>query len=509
MDVFVARQPIFNRARELVAYELLFRSHELATEFDGTGDESATAQVIANSLLSIGLEKIIGRTKAFINFNDQLLRAGLHSMLPRDQIVLELLEDVDPNEDVAALCRALRDEGYTIALDDFSGDPRFEALTRIAQLIKVDIQAVPQSEQERILRTYRPRGIAMLAERVETAEEFERARRLGYDHFQGFFFARPSLVRGRQIPAAKLNCLQLLREMQSPELDFGKLQSIISQDLSFSYKLLRYVNSALFSPRTEIESIGQSLMMLGEDGVRHWVALAALPELAKDKPGELVTHSLVRASFCERLAKLAGSPQPSQGFLMGMFSLLDALVDLPLEEALKQVGVGPVISAALLGTASERNRLRDVYRLACSYETCDWKAVAAAVAKLGFDSSRLTRAYTDSTFWAQRALHATTRAGNSRRETRHDVKGSVRIRWEDEEGCEKIANAQIRNISKSGMHLEVMDKIPARTLVSLNDPQIGVSGTGSVRYCNSSRGRYFIGLEFANGTGWPQPSSSD
>ena len=248
MDVFVARQPIFDRARELFGYELLFRSNAISSQFDGTADESATSQVIANSLFSIGLENIVGGNRAFINFNDGLLRGGLHTMLPRKQIVLEILESVKPDTDLIALCRNLRKEGYTIALDDFVGDPSFEPLTEIAQIIKVDIHATPESEQERMLRTYRPRGIAMLAERVETAGEFERARRAGYDHFQGFFFARPAIVKGRQIPAAKFNCLRLLGELQKTDLDFDRLKVMISQDLSFSYKLLRYVNSALFSP---------------------------------------------------------------------------------------------------------------------------------------------------------------------------------------------------------------------------------------------------------------------
>ena len=507
MDVFVARQPIFNRSRELFAYELLFRSDDIHNEFDGTEDESATTQVIANSLLSIGLENVVGHHKAFINFNENLLRAGLHSMLPRDQIVLEILESVELNEELTELCRNLRGQGYTIALDDFTADPCREPLTHIAHMIKVDIHATDEAEQQRILRTYQPRGIEIIAERVETFEEFEWAKRAGYDHFQGFFFAKPMLMRGRQIPAAKFNCLRLLREMQSTELDFGRLQELISQDVSFSYKLLRYVNSALFSPAMQIDSIGQSLMVLGEEGVRHWVAVAALPELAKDKPGELVTHSLVRASFCDRLAKLAGAPQQSQGFLMGLFSLLDALIDIPLDEALRQVGVSPAISAALLGTAQEQDLLRNVYALACMYERSEWKAVAAGAVQLKIDPAGLGRAYSEATLWAQHALHATTRLGNSRKEPRHPAQGSLRIRWEDAEGRERTLNAQLKNVSKSGLQLQVIDSIPVRTLVSCNEPQLGIAGTGSVRYCNPCRGKYLIGLEFANGTGWPKRSA--
>ncbi len=500
MDIFVARQPIFDRARQLSGYELLFRSSADSNQFDGAGAVSATSQVIANSLFSIGLENIVGSNKAFINFDDELLRSGLHTMLPRDHIVLEILETVRPDADLIALCRNLRSEGYTIALDDFVADPAFEPLTQIAQIIKVDIQATPQPEQERLLRTYRPRGIAMLAERVETAEEFERARSAGYDHFQGFFFARPTVVKGRQIPAAKLNCLRLLAELQNSELDFDRLQAMISQDLSFSYKLLRYVNSALFSPRTEINSIGQALMILGETGLRHWIAIAALPELAKDKPGELVTHSLVRASFCERLADMAGLRERSQGFLMGMFSLLDALIDVPLEEALQQLHVSQRIAAALLGTAREQDLWRAIYRMACLYEKCDWNGVKAAASALGIATSNLALAYSESTLWAQRSLHGTGRR-NSRRQHRRVAEGSLQIKWQDQSGHENIADARLTNVSTSGIQVQVPDRIAVGSLVSCNDPQTGISGSACVRYCNFSGGKYFVGLEFSDGSG--------
>jgi EAL and modified HD-GYP domain-containing signal transduction protein len=242
-------------------------------------------------------------------------------------------------------------------------------------------------------------------------------------------------VRGRQIPSAKFYCLRLLQEMQKPDVDFNRLEAVISQDLSFSFKLLRYVNSALFSHVVPIDSIAQVLMMLGENGVRHWVALAALPELAKNKPGELVTHSLLRASFCERLAKLSIGPESRQGFLMGLFSLLDALIDLPLDEALRQAGVGPVITTALLGTGAEPGVLREIYSLARSYEQCDWPAASATAAKRKIEQSGINQAYSDATLWAQRALHATTRQGNSRREVRMSKNGSLRILWEDDRGA--------------------------------------------------------------------------
>jgi len=407
MDVFVARQAIFDRARRLYGYELLFRSSAESNKFDGTDSVSATTQVIANSLLSIGLENIVCGKKMFVNFDRTLLMSGFHSMLPRQDLVLEILETVEPDPELLAVCRALCEQGYTIALDDFVRHPRLEPLTQIARVIKVDMRVTSKEEQERILRIYRPRGIVMLAEKVETREEFDWAQLAGYDLFQGYFFTRPVVVRGRQIPAAKLTCIMLLREMQQPELDFKRLRELISKDVSLSYKLLRYVNSVLFQRAAEIHSINHALAELGESNIRSWIALAALPELAKNKPGELVTHSLVRGHFCQRLAQLSGIQEHHLAFLMGLFSLLDALIDLPLNEALVQAGVAPAISGALLGTSREDDAFRNVYRLACSYETGEWDAVENVAEKLKIKTSELSESYAETTVWAHQLMHPT------------------------------------------------------------------------------------------------------
>ena len=506
MDVFVARQPIFDRTRQLYGYELLFRSDDVENQFDGTESGAATTQVIANSLLTIGLDNVACGKRAFLNFDYGLLMGGLHSMLPPETVVLEILESVEPSDELIAACRELSQQGYTFALDDFVGHPRVEPLTKIAKIIKIDTRTTSKPEQARLLETYRPRGIAMLAEKVETPEEFDWARNAGYDYFQGYFFARPTVLRAHQIPASKVNCLRLLREMQCPELDYDKLQSIISQDVSFSYKLLRYVNSALFARYGETRSIIHSLARLGDDAIRHWVALAALPVLAKDKPGELITHSLVRASFCERLAQLTGFADRGQGFLMGLFSLLDALIDVPLEEALHQTGVEPIISGALLGTANENDPLLNIFTLVRQYEAADWKAVSASAAKLATKAACVSRAYSESTLWAQQALHATARKTDSRREVRHAIEGNVNIMWADSTGREKVMVAQVLNVSVHGLQLQLTERLPVQTSLYCNAPKIGISGRGVVRYCNMRQGKYLIGLEFSNGTGWRDPA---
>jgi len=505
MDVFVARQAIFDRKQEVYAYELLFRSDAVRNEFDGTEAASATTQVIANSLLSVGLENMLCGKKAFVNFDRTLLVGGFHSILPPETLVIEILETVEPDAEVLSACQSLSEQGYSIALDDFVADARFEALTRTAKIIKVDLRSTTRLEQQRLVQTYRPRGIAMLAEKVETHEEFEWARNAGYDFFQGYFFARPVVVRGGNIPSSKWACLMMLSEMQSAEIDFERIRKVISEDVGLSFKLLRYVNSALFARETEIHTIHHALVILGETSIRHWAALAAMPVLAKDKPGELITHSLVRARMCERVSQLAGTPKPQLAFLMGLFSLLDGLIDLPLAEALMQVNLAPELTGALLGTARKGDVFRNVFELVCRYEAADWDAVAELTAQLGIKGSAVAEAYAASALWAQQSLHATARMSDARRKVRHDASGALRILWEDSSGQQRVSNAQLKNISVNGLQLQVDEQIPVRTYLFCNDVKLGINGRGSVRYCKFAKGKYLIGVEFSGPTGWREP----
>jgi EAL and modified HD-GYP domain-containing signal transduction protein len=406
VEVFVARQPVFDRQRQIYGYELLYRSDPSSNQFDGTEATSATQQVISSTLLSVGLEKILCGKKAFVNFNERLLRDGIHQSLPREATVIEILESVVPTADLIELCRNVHKEGYTIALDDFVSSPEFEPLTQVAQLIKVDMRATGKAEQERLLRTYRPRGIALLAEKVETYEEFNWARTAGYDYFQGYFFARPSVIRGQQMPTSKLNCLRLLSEMQKTELDLNRLEDLIRVDVALTYKLMRYVNSALFGRHEEIRSIKHALVVVGTDKIRHWVALATLSILATDKPGELAILSVVRARFCELLIKLARIELRDEAFLMGMFSLLDAFLDCPLDEALRSVNLGPDISQVLLGTAAAGNLLWMVHQLIRRYEIGDWNEVERLAQVCGFPALTVRDAYVEATVWANEMLHA-------------------------------------------------------------------------------------------------------
>jgi len=404
MDVLVARQAIFDRDRRVHGYELLFRSQAGQNEFDGTEAGLATRMVLANSLLVIGLENLVGNKRAFVNFGRGPLLQGWHSPLPPANTVIELLENVEGDDEVIEACQELRKQGYQLALDDFVFRPGSERLLQVADLVKIEVQSMPRPEQKLLVRSCRARGLRTLAEKVETHEEFEWAREAGYDYFQGYFFARPVIVRGRQIPAAKVHCLRLLQESQRAELDFDRLEMLILEDVSISYQLLRYVNSPLFAVSNRIRSIRQALLFFGENELRKWIALATLTRTAEDKPGELILHSLVRARFCEALAQSTKKNQDQSAFLMGLFSLLDALIDRPIGEALAEMNLAPEIAAVLRGQAPEGDALGRVYELARAYEVADWTRAEEIARELSIPTGSLGEAYCAAAGWARQVL---------------------------------------------------------------------------------------------------------
>lgn len=405
MEVFVARQPIFDRNRKVWGYELLFRSAASQTRYDGTEATSATRQVISNGMLSIGFDKLLRGKHACINFGREMLLQDLYTSLPHQTTVIELTEDIEPDDEVVQAVKRMRTQGYRIALDDFRACPQMEPLIALANMIKVEM-VTPKPQQEAMVREFHDRGIRMLSEKVETDVDFRWALRAGYDYFQGNFFSCPVVMRGQQIPAIKLHCLRLIQEVHRPELDFTRLTTMISEDVSFSYKLLRYANSARFGRETKIHSIRRALVVLGEYGIRKWVSIAALPTIAADKPGELMRKSLVRARFCELLAQATGQGLEDQAFLMGLFSLLDALLDRPLDDVLKEVGLAPELDSVLRGQASEDNTLNTIYQLVRSYESADWDEVERLARCLGAPADLVGAAYCEALPWADEIAKA-------------------------------------------------------------------------------------------------------
>jgi EAL and modified HD-GYP domain-containing signal transduction protein len=390
MEIFVARQPIFDRKEKVFAYELLFRQG-VQNYYESMNGDQATIDVIANSFLTIGMETLTRGKRAFINFTTNLIKDQTAYLLPTDLVVIEILENIEPDQDVILACQKLKKAGYLLALDDFVFKEKFKPLIDLVDIIKIDFIITRGNERANIVKTLSSHNIMFLAEKVETREEFDQALQAGYSLFQGYFFSKPFVVIGKNIPSFKLNSLRLLQEIHNVDSNFDKMEVIIKGDVSLSYNLLKFINSAFFGLKMKIISIKQALVLLGLSEVRKWASLVALQTVGKDKPSELIISALVRAAFGEALARKTKLRQEASNiFFMGMFSLMDAFLDRPLAEVLEELPLTQEIKQALLG---ENNRFSPIYNLVLAYEKAEWIHIMECVQQLDLDESEISGLY--------------------------------------------------------------------------------------------------------------------
>jgi len=397
MEIFIARQPIFSRQKKLFGYELL---HRVSTEnafldHDGT---QATSRLVVNTFMTIGLEKIVSSKWAFINFTEQHLLDGTPLLLPRDKIIVEVLEQVRPTSAILAACRELKQKGYVLALDDFVFKEGLEALVELADIIKIDFQDLDPDTILGMRERLRPYRVQLLAEKIESYGEFDRAWKMGFHLFQGFFFSRPEVMRNQEIPATKVHLLSLLAEVNRRDVSLERVEGLIAPDVGISYKLLRYINSAYYYLLNEVSSIRHALTYLGESGTRQFVSLVATSELAVDKPDELLRTSIIRARLCELLAGCATrGADASELFLVGLFSLLSAMLDMEMKEILERLPLSENVKAALLdGNGPWAPYLKAVI----AYENGDWVRCRDFLRELGVSPQEMLSAYLDALHWS-------------------------------------------------------------------------------------------------------------
>lgn len=405
METFIARQPIFTQQQQVYAYELLYRSGTVNNSCTAVDLNQAAGRVIADTGLLLGTRNLTDGKKAFINVTREVLVNGLIELLPKELTVVELLETIEPDDEVIAACRRLRGAGYMLALDDFVYEPRFEPLVELADIIKVDFLSTGREGRRELAERTLPQGIRLLAEKVETHEDFREAVDLGYTWFQGYFFCKPVILSRKDVPGNKLQYLRILQEIQRPEINMEQVERIIRRDVALTFKLLRYLNSPAFSFRNEIETIRQALILLGERQIRKWASLVILTSLGRDKPEELVLQALIRARFCETIGPLIGLGNRAEDlFLTGMLSLIDAILDRPLEELLKDLPLNAGIRDALAG---HENKLHEVCSLTVAYERGDWEKLARLTARLGLNSPDILALYLSAVEWATQSYRNT------------------------------------------------------------------------------------------------------
>jgi len=390
---FVARQPILGRTQQVFGYELLFRSG--VEDYFNADPEPASRSTLDTSLL-YGLSTLCHNRYAFVNCTRDVLLKDLVTLLPPNQTVVEILETVEPEDRVVAACKRLKAAGYLLALDDFApNDPRIP-LCEQADFIKIDMRATQSAERAAMLRRFGSAKCRMVAEKVETAHEFSQARDVGFHYFQGYFFCRPQLVVGRDIPASRARFLQLMEMVARQDMDMRELEKLLKQEAALCYRLLRYLNSPIFGFKLEIKSLRHAMAILGEREMRRWVRLAVTVGAAEYACSELVLMGLIRARFCELLSSELRSNHDL--FLMGLLSIMDAVLEVDMETLLAQVPVDQEIKTALLGRESS---LRPLYQLMLAQESGEWARASELARKINLDEQCAGDAWWKAIAWAQ------------------------------------------------------------------------------------------------------------
>lgn len=397
MKVYVARQPVFKKNKKLYGYELLFRGG-MSNSFPDIDGDTATSKLLSNSFFNIGIDQLTGGKMAFINFTQELLVRKIPMMFPIENMMVEILEDVNPNKELVNACLDIFRAGYAIALDDFVFKDELKPLINLAQIIKIDFMLSPIEEIKRLVNMLKGSKIKLLAEKIETYDEFEMALSMGFTYFQGYFFSKPEILSSKEITPSKITFLQIVGEANKKDCNFDKLEKLINRDVSISYKLLRYINSAFFKRACEISTIKHAIVLLGENEIKRFISLVTTAELASDKPDELVRTSIIRARFCELLGlNSSNGTDVSELFLMGLFSLIDAMLDNTMESIMKNLPLSKNIKQALI---EANGGLVDYLKFVYYYETANWDQCSSIIAKIRVDEDKIPEFYQDAVNWA-------------------------------------------------------------------------------------------------------------
>lgn len=395
--MFIARQPIFTDQLEVFGYELLFRLNRHSTQFGGVSSQGATAMVITG-LFESGLENLIEDKIAFINFDEIFIHSDALELIKPHRMIVEMLEDIKVDHTLVNRLTDIKAMGYTIALDDFAQTYQTYPLTPLADIIKYDLLVTPLDTIATDIRIGLAQGKTLLAEKVETKEEFLKAKAMGFTLFQGYFFSKPSIAgRSLNSPPSQIQYLRLVSEINQDVPSFNRLANLIEQDVTLSYRLLRL---ASFRAGSElISSIKFALSYIGLKEFERWISILMIHDLGKDKPAELIKISLIRTRFAESLAKRAGMIQlEHESALMGLFSILDALLDQPMAEVLAEIALPEAIPEALI---HEDGILFPLYELMLAYEKGDWAVVEANSEILKIEEFYIYHDYREAIRWAQ------------------------------------------------------------------------------------------------------------
>ncbi|KPV96413.1 HDOD domain protein [Pseudoalteromonas sp. P1-9] len=397
MKIYTARQAVLNHKKRLVAYELLFRNSR-ANSFPTIDPVIATSKLIADSQFIIGLRRLTSGKKALIKFPHLGILQKQPELLPSNDFIVELMTDFAPNQEVYEACRSLFHKNYVLALDSYTPDFDWQPYCNLCRLAKFDISRTPLNTViADINKLKQQKNLKLMATKIETHEDFELAKQLGFDYFQGYFLCRPQLIEQQDMVSHSQTVVLLYTELVKEELNYDKIANLVEQDAALCYKLLRFINSGLFPTREEINSIKQGLIYLGDQNAKRFLNLVVTAHFAKDKPHELIRMSTIRAKFCDVIAQKIAPSLKSKSFLVGLFSLLDAIFDRSMDVIIKQLPLGKDISDALIG---QENLNRNILELVLSYESGNWQKIESQCNKLKLDQADLPAFYYEAIKWS-------------------------------------------------------------------------------------------------------------
>ena len=394
---YVARQPILDLHNRVHGYELLFRK---GPEHVFRGDGNLATRTMLDNTVMFGLERLTAGLPAFVNCTREALLESLVQVLPSGMTVLEILETIEPVPPLVQACRDLKAMGYRLALDDFTWRPGIESLVEMADYIKFDFLATGPRQREEILRRLGGAKVALVAEKVETQEQFTQACDQGFSLIQGYYFCRPVLLENHKVPLNRLTQINILRALQEDPVDLPALARLIKRDASLTYRLLRLINSPVCAMRQEVSSVLAALLAVGEDVFRRMALLAITSELNAHRPTEILRMAFIRGQFCELAAPLCALNSTEQ-YLLGLFSLLPAMLRIPMDDLTPLLPLREPIRQALQGADIPE---RSLLAWAIAHEYGDWEACDALAAAYSLDDEKLSRCYTEAVEWTEAAL---------------------------------------------------------------------------------------------------------
>jgi EAL and modified HD-GYP domain-containing signal transduction protein len=397
MDIYIARQPIFDNKYNVIAYELLYRNNE-GNFFNGNiSDNVATSILLINSYFNFGIKTLVGEYKVFINFDSHLIKSDIAQLLNKDKVVIEILESVKPDKKLLNKIRKLNELGYTIAVDDYTTDYKYNEITNLCNIVKVDFMENTREGIESLVKELKRSGKILLAEKVETKEEFEWAKFIGFDYYQGFYFSRPSLRKGKALPENAVQYVRLMNELNTPEPKFRVLSDIIGLDISLTYKLLKLVNS---NPRlqNEITSIQQAIAILGVNELTRWLSLAMVQDISKQETHEAVRYAMIRSNLLKEIALHSNLKNSVEELsLLGTLSIVDTVLEISMDEALKSIPISKEMKDTLL---DKNTMYSDAMKLCFAYERGVFNDIHKSACNINYDVKLLSGHYIDSVKWA-------------------------------------------------------------------------------------------------------------